>query len=234
MELQSEFGGELVERKREEVPAVPERPDLEERAEGLTMFLDDVEITSDSLYKEVNDILSESLRTQDLIVDIYKEPREYYHEKHKAVTSKQNGLVKLYKDIADIAKSKMKTYDRQQEQIRQAEAERAAREAEEIMRKQREEAAEKLAAEGRDDEAIEILDKPAPKVTTPDVKLQPSVGGVSYRDNWVARVVDPDAVPRQFLMVNEKALAAFAKATKGQQTVPGVIFENDKILSGKR
>ena len=226
--IKSEFG------TRVEVPAIPDRPDLTERAEALAVLLEDMTITSASLYKEVNDIRGEAARTQDVIKEVYREPREYYNEKHKAVTAKQNGLVGLFKDVENTAKSLLKAYDQEQERIAREEAARVAREAEEILRKEREVEAERLAEQGRDDEAIEILEKPSQVVAPPKVKIQAAASGNSYRDNWTARVVDPQVVPRQFLIVDERALNAFAKATKGQNPVAGVEFVNDKILVGKK
>ena len=48
---------------------------------------------------------------------------------------------------------------------------------------------------------------------------------------WKAVVTDPDKVPRDYLIVNQSALDALAKATKGSITIPGVRFEKTFVNS---
>lgn len=50
--------------------------------------------------------------------------------------------------------------------------------------------------------------------------------GSSVRENWVARVVDPDAVPEKYWFIDESLLNQEAKRTKGPSTIPGVVFED--------
>jgi hypothetical protein len=61
--------------------------------------------------------------------------------------------------------------------------------------------------------------------------VTPVIAGQSIRKTWKARVVNSDAVPRAWLMVNEKSLAAFAVATKGAVKVDGVEFYEESTLA---
>ena len=54
--------------------------------------------------------------------------------------------------------------------------------------------------------------------------------GAYETKRWAAKVIDPAAVPRQFLVVDERALVAHAKATNGA-AVPGVVFEQVSSLT---
>lgn len=65
----------------------------------------------------------------------------------------------------------------------------------------------------------------APQIETPK--------GVSYKDNWTAVITDPNLVPREWCVPDEKALNAFAKSTKGTKQVPGVEFKCEKIISSR-
>lgn len=50
--------------------------------------------------------------------------------------------------------------------------------------------------------------------------------GASARENWQARVVDADAVPDEFWIVDVAKLTELAKRTKAASTIPGVVFED--------
>lgn len=63
------------------------------------------------------------------------------------------------------------------------------------------------------------------------VSAPAALGGVSTRTLWRARVVDVSQVPREYLIVNEKALAALATTTKGAATIPGVEFYAEESLA---
>lgn len=56
------------------------------------------------------------------------------------------------------------------------------------------------------------------------------VAGTYEIKRWTAKVVDPAAVPRAFLVVDESLLVAHAKATNGA-AVPGVVFEQVSSLT---
>ena len=55
--------------------------------------------------------------------------------------------------------------------------------------------------------------------------------GVSTRDNWKMRIINPALIPREYLMPNEKVLNQIAKAMKNQGRIPGVEFYNEPISS---
>lgn len=46
--------------------------------------------------------------------------------------------------------------------------------------------------------------------------------GVSFREEWVVEITDPALVPRNLLVVDERAVLAFVRATDGREVVPGV------------
>lgn len=50
--------------------------------------------------------------------------------------------------------------------------------------------------------------------------------GVSVRSMWKARVVDPNALPREYLVPDTAALNKMAQAVAGPSSIPGVVFED--------
>lgn len=145
-----------------------------------------------------------------------------------------NKPLQFLADAEGLIKRSMLTYDREQERIRKEEEERLralARAEQERLEEEARARAEQMKAEGKAEEAIMEMEA-VPVIPLPSVQVeQPKVAGISRRQNWKARVVDPMQVPRQFLMVDEKALNAYAKATKGAVPVAGVEFYPEDIIA---
>lgn len=166
--------------------------------------------------------------------------------------------LKFLADAETLLKRAMLTFQ-QAEEAKRREAERIAQEAarkaqEELRRKAAEDErkaseikrqAEEAAAAGNAAEAAKLAAKAekledkaeakeeqASMVIMPTVASeQPKVAGISTRKVWKCRITDPRKVPREYLIVNEKMLADFAKATKGQIPVDGVEFYTEEIMS---
>ncbi len=133
-------------------------------------------------------------------------------------------------------------FDYQEKQRREAEERRLAEEAK--ARREKEEADRKaaeaakaaaesgdlnadieaeqarLAAEEAGDRADVAAAAPVPVIETG--ARAASGGGVSARMEWAHEITDRNAVPREFLVVDERAIAAFVKAKKGQCEIAGV------------
>ncbi len=63
----------------------------------------------------------------------------------------------------------------------------------------------------------------------------PETSGIQYRTRWTFRVTDETQVPREFLIVDERKLQAFATAMKASGVVGGVEFFEERSIaaSGK-
>jgi len=73
----------------------------------------------------------------------------------------------------------------------------------------------------------------AAQVVAPKVEAYiPPVVGQHTRERWCVEIVDAALVPREFLIVDEKALNAVANATKGKLIIPGVKFYSKRIMAG--
>lgn len=80
-------------------------------------------------------------------------------------------------------------------------------------------------AEAKDDIA-EAAVAPVIRVAEPE-----KTKGFAQRDNWKARVINADIVPRDWLIPDIEGLNKYAKAIKGGRTVPGVEFYNEPIAA---
>lgn len=136
-----------------------------------------------------------------------------------------------------------------------AAAERARIEAENTARataerqaaEQARQAAQAAAAAGNLDHAQQLVNEAQTKeaqaaviettpvhVPTPIVVPEQKPKGGSYsRDNWKARVVNSEAVPRLYCTPDQKLLDGVAKRSKGNAKIEGVEFYNDESLVGR-
>ena len=104
-----------------------------------------------------------------------------------------------------------------------ADRERLQREAE---ARQKEATAAAAKAEAKEEAAASVV---ANAVTVASVA--PEIRGQSIRVTWKARVVDAAKVPREWLVVNQQALDAFARSTRGAVAVAGVEMYSENVLA---
>lgn len=64
----------------------------------------------------------------------------------------------------------------------------------------------------------------------PAVPEAPRSAGAAVRDNWEFEVVDPSAVPRTYLTVDEVKIGKVVRALKGQIEIPGVRIFNRPVM----
>lgn len=59
----------------------------------------------------------------------------------------------------------------------------------------------------------------------------PKVDGISTRENWKFRITNEALVPREFLSVDERKVAAAVKLTKGNTQIPGIeVYREDTVV----
>jgi hypothetical protein len=121
------------------------------------------------------------------------------------------------------------------QRIKQAELDAAARREEEKKKADLESRADRWEERGNTEKADALRDVAttvtvAPKVVAPAFN---KVSGVHTRDNWVAVITDEKQIPRDYLVPNMTALNALAKATKGAMVISGVKFVNEKSISSR-
>jgi hypothetical protein len=132
-----------------------------------------------------------------------------------------NPPLKLLEQAKKVVSGKMGAYALEQRNIALAAQQRANQEAEEAREKLLAKA-ERASDDGNHARAV-ILEARAGSVQAPMIESQtPKVAGVQLRERWVFEVTDPDRVPREFLMVDERLIRAEVNAKEGLAKIPGV------------
>ena len=210
-------------------------PILEEENEELVQSIDQalveakgVIITTDEQNQKAGELLKtfRALRNE---IAAYWDPAIEKAKATKAAAEKTRKDICERKEEQDgplrkgeeIIKSKMGAYWQKQEDERKQKEERLQAEA-----RQYEE--DKLLQEAEETGDDSILEEP---IIVPQVRIEQTarVEGISMQSNWKWRVVDPKLIPREYLIIDEKAVNAMVKAKKGTTQIPGIEVYEDTI-----
>jgi len=179
------------------------------------------------------DLVKQIKSRRSAVVEFFRDTKAKANAAWKAIVAQE----KSFTDRLDNTERKIKMavleFDREQERVRQAEQRRLQAAADEAARRERERL-EKQAAKLKTPEKREAVLEQAAMVAAPAIQVAPAVQkttGVSTRKTWKARVVDVEKVPREFMVVNQQALDAYARATKGAVAVAGVEFVEEETMS---
>ena len=186
------------------------------------------------------DLVRPVLEAQRRINEFFREPKAQLLEAEAAIKSalgdyqlEQERIQGEAQRVANEAARK----EREHMQAIAAKAEQAARErriADEAKARVLEEAgkSEKAAAarEAADEREQERLTHAAALKLAADTmpaavvvhQEAPKVVGVSSREDWKYEIQDERLIPREYLMVNEKAIGGVVRSLKAQTNIPGV------------
>lgn len=200
-------------------------------------------VFSDIDYAFAAEALKDRIRMRKLIVDFFAPLKQAAHEAHKRLTAAEKEKLNpiamdevylkramaLYKSEADAAAAK-------------ARAEAEARLRKEAEDRQLEEAA-RLEAAGQKKAAEAVLAMPTIVPMPAAVGGAPEIEGVSYRTLWKAEVVGKQDLLAfvllnwetysHLVLVDESALNAFARSTKGNVNLPGVKIFAETSVAGR-
>lgn len=216
---------------------------LKEQTSELELVAEAMLITNDVQYQDAAEFGKTIKAKANEITAFFKPMKDAAHKVHKEVCDREKTMLAPLSKAETILKRAMGDYLSEQERKRRA-AEEAARRAakEEADRK----LVEAIALEGAGDNdgaaaAIEdaaLYDGVADSIGIP--ATPPKVKGVSVKKSWEITAIDSDKVPVTFngmelRPVNQTAVAALIKVSKGSIQIPGVTYRevNNMSISGR-
>jgi ParB-like chromosome segregation protein Spo0J len=132
-----------------------------------------------------------------------------------------NPPLKVLEQAKKLVSEKMGQYALEQRNIAAERQRLADREAEEAREKLLAKA-ERAADNGQTERAY-VLEARAASFQAPTIQIEtPQVAGVQLRERWLFEVTDPDKVPREYLMVDERLIRAEVNTSEGNTKIPGV------------
>lgn len=206
--------------------------DLLNEISSLENYAQTLAIQNNNDRNQAIDVIKEIKRSRKRVVEFFKDSKEKAHATWKSIVAQEKRFTDQLDRFERSLKNKVTEYERIEEEKREAERQRLQAKADEEARRERERLL-KRAEKVKTPEKKEMLMEQAETITAPSVQIneQEKTEGVASQKLWKARVTDEKLVPREWLIVNQKALDAYAKATKGAVKVPGVEFYYEKYLS---
>lgn len=194
-------------------------------AQGLTVI-------DTNTYARAGEIVRGLKTLAKRITDYMADDITRAHQLHKSLTAKRTQAVApIDAECARLARE-MSIWSAEQQRRQREEEQRLAREA-----KAREDAlaleqAALMVEQGVSEADAMVMVEEAIAAPAPIVSLPPAapkVDGISYRSEWRYQVTDADAIPREYLMVDEQKLRGVVRAMKGAARIPGVRTYEEKI-----
>lgn len=176
-------------------------------------------VTDNASNEAAAEFLKNIKSSQKQVKDFFAESKQKAAEAHKAICANENSMLKPLQESEALLKNKMSAFWEAQEKIRIEAERKAAEEAE----KTNASALEALEA-GDEEKAQRLAMESAMKAAEVQVSAPQKIKGITTSQVWTFEVEDFNLVPREYLVVNEQALSALAKSTKGSFKVPGIKF----------
>lgn len=224
-----------------EAPAEEERA-LETKAIDVATQAKTLVIRDPLTFQKAGDFLRVVKSMASEITTFWDPLKKKAFEAHRSLTAAEKGQLAPLVEAETYLKRGMAVYQEQEEKRRREEERRLQEEARKKAEEDRlalaieaEQAGDKLSAE-------ELIAAPveAPVVV---VKSETKAAGVSFRDNWKARVNDLRAlargvadgtVPAMAILPNQSFLDNQARASKGEIKYPGVQSYAEKVVSAAK
>jgi hypothetical protein len=214
----------------------PEITDLQASSGDMLGQAAMLTVRDDESFSHGGEMLLEIKRRAKIVDERFAEPVSLAHKAHKALTALRDSVLSPFKQAENTIKGKLGIYQMEVERKRQQEAERLRKEAEAKAEADRLAKAEKQMDSGDLAGCQKTLEAPiapvAVKLETPE---PPKVAGVSFREVWKYEVVDPNIIPREYLIVDESKLRRVVGALgKAAANIPGIRVYSEKVVSAGR
>ena len=201
----------------------------------------DLVVDSDDRYAQAGALLTRIKGQQKAVTEFFEPMRLSTKAAYDSVLKRKKDMTAPLEKAEKIIKGKMGAYqqkieaDRRAQEAAQRRLAEAAREKAFTAAVEAESKGDTLGAEAAMLEA-EILDDAA-AVTFVGVAA-PKAAGISKRTTWKITAIEADKVPVAVAgvvirPVDEKAVMALIKASKGTVRIPGITFEEDYIISAR-
>lgn len=220
----------------------PEVQSLGTQIESLTLRTEELQIVTPEAYTSSCELLKGWTILGKQIDEAFDPQIEAFHKGHKIAIEQK----KKFRGPVDLAISRLKLgaskFLQEQERVRREEERRQ----QEIVRARAEAEAKRLSEEQALNDALEleaagdskgaeaVLANPSPvEVYVPPIVVPrqvPRAEGISTRQNWKFRITNPSLVPREYLIVDEKAIGHVVRALKDKAKIPGVeVYSEDSV-----
>lgn len=213
--------------------ALPDTKALSSETSEVLTFAKEVVIADNEIYKVAAEFTIGLKGIQKRINETFDPIIKRMNEATKEARAQKERHAAPVAEAERILKDKIAAYQAESEKKRKADENRLRAEAEKQLVKDREAAAAQLKAEGRAEEAKQIIDTP---VSPPVVIVQPTipkVKGIQSRKTWDFRITDPGKLPREYLVPDEVKIRGVVRQLGNEAKIDGIeVYERTDIAAG--
>lgn len=240
---------QTIEAQPEPTPATlpAEAQELNHKSFELTERALAIEVVSPVTQTQASEILLVIASMRKEIETTFQPMKDAAHKAHKVICDQERLIDSPLATAERLLKDRIGAYVLDQKRL--------AREAEDALRKAAQERAEVEAKAAAMNQAIEqaielesrgeleaaqvVLANPAPVpvryvAPAPIAPAVAQVKGVNTRVEWTFRITDFNAIPREYMTVNESAIAAVVKRTNGKVRIPGIETYETTVTAASR
>ena len=189
----------------------------------------ELKITDQATLTQANEYLKQAKQIRAEIDKTFDPHIAQLHKSHKELLAEKRRFTDPLEQAEKILRPAIGTYLHEQEQ-RALEADRARRRAEQEAEKIADEATDlsyALIKNGDLEEAKKIADDAKAEVrqtldSRPEALEAPVTEDIQKRTTWHFEITDEAAIPREYLMINEKKIGQVVRAMKDQTRIPGI------------
>ena len=205
---------------------------IEKEVQPIISTAKQITVASFIDYENASDFLKNIKMAQKKVKEFFLPMKTKANEAHKAITQKEKEVLIPIELAEANVKDKMLRFQeiedekarKEQARLQAIEDEKARREQERLIKE-----AEKLKTPEKIAQRLEEAENIVAPVI--EVKGVEKVSGVSTRKIWKAIVTEKKLVPIEYMVVNQQALDAIARSTKGALDIPGVKFVEESTLN---
>lgn len=211
----------------------PEIQDLQVSSGDMVSHADMLMVKDDASFTAGGEMLLEIKRISKTVEARFKEPVDLAFKAHRSLTALRDSVLAPFRQAEMTIKRKIGGYQDEVERKRRDEAERLRREAEAKAKAEQMAKAESQMDKGDLEGCKRTLEAPiAPQVARVETPEAPKVAGLSFRDEWKFEITDPDAIPREYLCVDEQKLRKVVKALgKAASNIAGIRVYSEKVVN---
>ncbi|MFW6132180.1 MAG: hypothetical protein ACOC5F_06260 [Candidatus Aminicenantaceae bacterium] len=195
-------------------------------------------IEDEATLKRVNDAKLYVRKIRGRIKDVFEPMKKKSYAAYKEILNKWKEVEapairaerycdRLLSDYFAEQRRKREEAERkrlEEERKRREEEERRLQEAMEAEEKGDKEKAEQIINETAEEEK-----NTKPEITVPE---KPKLDNIHSRLDFEFQIIDKDAIPRQYMVPDEKLIRRVVKASKGKVNIPGIkIITKDRIVA---
>lgn len=215
----------------EKIKTIPAEPEaINQGYELIAQNLKGFEVVDPITYRYAGQLVAAVKDLKAKIQAYFKPIKEQAYKTWREICDKEKAELSKLEPLEKKLSGQLVAYQMEEERKRREEEERLRAEARKREEELRLQMAMELEKQGRKEEAEQIVSTP---VEVPAIKVEssvPKVEGISSREEWTFEIEDPNIIPREFLMPDEKKIRAYVKTMKEKAQIPGVKVYKTAII----